>query len=274
MNPPELGLMEKLMPRVKRGRYVLHPHARPRRAATARTRCRRCGSRTWRRSWPTLGDAPPRPRRSKPSELEAHRAAAGGRHRRARPRDLRRAGGRRLRRGRGRGRGAHQGRRDGLLPQRRARLPRPADRRGRQATSSATPRSSTRARSAAASRTARRRLNRVRYVRVYARRGGPLAGGGADGGAAAGKPALIASIRSASGDGGDSRARAGNLRGQRCAAGPMDYGFNAMRPCSYPRSRMSLNCPSPRCGSGRSRPSAVAAEGPSDQARVVPDRLE
>ena len=25
MNPPELGLMEKLMPRVKRGRYVLIP---------------------------------------------------------------------------------------------------------------------------------------------------------------------------------------------------------------------------------------------------------
>ncbi len=25
MNPPELGLMEKLMPRVKRGRYILIP---------------------------------------------------------------------------------------------------------------------------------------------------------------------------------------------------------------------------------------------------------
>jgi homoserine O-acetyltransferase len=36
VNPPELGLMEKLMPRVKRGRYVLI-RPRRRRAATEHT---------------------------------------------------------------------------------------------------------------------------------------------------------------------------------------------------------------------------------------------
>ena len=40
VNPPELGLMERLMPRVKRGKYVLIPfersHARPWHALVAR----------------------------------------------------------------------------------------------------------------------------------------------------------------------------------------------------------------------------------------------
>jgi hypothetical protein len=58
------------------------------------------------------------------------------------------------------------------------------------------------------------------------------------------------------------------------ASGPTDCGFTVPRPCSYPGSRLSLNCPSSRCGSGRILPGAVAAKGASDHARIVPVRLE
>jgi homoserine O-acetyltransferase len=46
VNPPELGILEREIKRVKNGRYVLIPPAR-RRAATGRIRSRSCGSSIW-----------------------------------------------------------------------------------------------------------------------------------------------------------------------------------------------------------------------------------
>lgn len=72
VNPPELGLMERLMPRVPKGRYVLIPRATAR-TGTGHTRCRPCGA----ASSPT---SCARSRRwgSSPADVTYHAVAAAG----------------------------------------------------------------------------------------------------------------------------------------------------------------------------------------------------